>query len=369
MNFNGTNLAIILVAVILLVGIFAALQYSDQLRTAWSRISPPTIGHQPTSGESLFNTSFLLAVVFWLAVGYFVGVPISRWIAGGLGLRGTLVLHSAVTLAIATLGMLWVTHNTPTNHKTAVFFFKTARFRVGPRNNGFEEGLNALPLGWPFFVAQDRNVNQFVEKFDQMKAYSKDRQPVKISGTFRRYIDDIYASYNINNADGAETEAVEELVSTTLGFIRDGADEYTAIQLISEHPNGSGPTKKVLAESAYEKALAYLAGINTIGYRITPILINEIDLDADFEKALKAKSREEQEGEAEQVQIERRLKQIDTLKAKGVNADLAVAAAQVEAEKPGAKINTINIPGMQGIGEAAGNAGKAFSDWLRNKTT
>lgn len=366
--FNTTQIVILMVMALSLLGFAALWQFRGSLTTVMGSLTQTTLP-QATSGGSLFNTSFLLAIVFWLAVGYLFGVPFSRWTASALGLSGLSILHSGITIAIAAAGMVWVTHNTPTNHKTAVLFFGTARFRVGPRGNGFEEGLNALPLGWPFFVAHDRNVNQFVEKFDQMKAYSQDRQPVRISGTFRRYIDDIYAAYNINNADGQETEAVQELVSTTLGYIRDGAEDFTAVQLISEHPGGSGPTKKVLAESAYEKVQAYLAGANTIGYNITPILINEVDLDPDFEKALKAKSREEVEGEAEQVQIERRLKQIDTLKEKGVNADLAASVAQVEAEKPGAKINTINIPGMQGIGEAAGNAGKAFSEWLRNRPT
>ena len=321
----------------------------------------------PPAGQAfdwgLVNTSFVLAALAGLLIGYVIGLPVGRSLANATGFSRPFLMQSLVALGVAALWVLWTYHNTPTNHKTAMLLFGTKRVRMGPRGFGFEEGLNGKPLGWPFFVAVDKNISQQVEPFKQMKAYSKDKQPVRITGTYTRYIDDVYRTYDVSS----EAEAIESLESMTLKWIRGGAEAYDAETLVSQEANGN-PTKDVLAKKAFDNVQAELASDASVGYNIKPIQINEIDLDLEFENALKAKSREMKEGEAEQVQIDRRLEQLDSVIAKKVNPDLAAGFVQVEAEKPGAKVTTFNIPGIQGIGEAAGNFGKAAAEWLSKKT-
>lgn len=355
--------AVVLLVAIVSIAALLAWYYWDSLQSMWA--NRPAV--PATSGGSLFNTSFVLAVVFGLALGYFLGVPLTRKVASMIGLRSTFLVHWVTAISVAAVYVAWVYHNTPTNHKTALLFFGTSRFRVGPGGFGFEEGLNAMPLGWPFFTPVDKDVSQFVEEFKQMKAYSQDKQPVKITGTFRRYIDDIYATFNVNNKSGTEEEAVQELVSLTLKQIRAAAEAFPAEDLVSQEANGGTSTKDLLATRAFDKVQTDLSGGNWFGYNIMPIQVNEIDLDPDFEKALKAKSREEKEGEAEKVQVKRRLEQIKDLTDQGINPDHAAAIAQVEAEKPGAKINTLNLPGSQGIGEGIGKFAEAASNWLNKK--
>lgn len=352
-NLNTTQLAIILIAIILLVGILAAWHYSGTLHT--------TTRHNrvlQSSEGMIFNTSFRLAVAAGLLGGLIFAMLVTPFLP--------LLAKGVVMITIAALYVVWVHHKTPTNNKTAVLFLANgARVRMGPGGKGFNEGLNAMPLGWPFFVAEDKSTSQTNEEFRQMKAYSKDKQPVFLEGTYNLFIDDIYATYNIQN----EEEAKQSVKAAVLKWLRAVPENYNAKDLV-EHDTDGNPMKNVLAREAYNRTQQELSTRNPIGYNVRPtIQIVEISLDPDFEKALKNIAREEVEGQHEAVQVRRRLEQLAQVKAEGVNPDMAAAFVQVEAEKPGAKINTINIPGMQGIGEAAGNAGKAFSEWLRNRTT
>lgn len=350
---NGTQLAIILIAAALLLGL-AAFWQSGRTSPAARRRTQPL----QSSEGMIFNTSFRLAVAAGLLIGFIVAMLATPFLP--------LLAKGVVAVTIAALYVLWVYHKTPTNNKTAVLFLKGgARVRMGPNGKGFNEGLNAMPLGWPFFIAEDKSTSQTNEEFRQMKAYSKDKQPVFLEGTFNLFIDDIYATYNIENIE----EAKETVRATVLKWLRAVPENYNAKDLV-EHDTNGNPMKNVLAREAYTHTQAELSSRNPIGYNVRPTInIVEISLDADFEKALKNIAREEVEGQHEEVQVRRRLEQLAKVKAEGVNPDMAAAFVQVEAEKPGAKINTINIPGMQGIGEAAGNAGKAFSEWLRNRTT
>ncbi len=308
------------------------------------------------------NVSFWLGVLRGILLGIIIGFPLSYPLARML--PNPFVGQLILALLLAALYVLWTFHNTPTKHKTAIRLFETKRVRFGPQGKGYTEGLNCMLLGWPFFYPEDISIAETTHRFDQMLAYSDDRVPVKVSGTFNSVIDDVYATYNISDAN-----AIAATVSMVEKWIRAKVEDFSAEGLVSQEA-GTSSAKILLSTEAYEAAHAELTGPDAPwGRDITKALqINHIRLDETFEAALRQREQEIIEGQSERIQIDRRLEQIDALKAKGVSPDLAATFAQVEAGKPGAQLHTFNIPGLQGIGEAASNAGKLLSDWIKSGT-
>lgn len=308
------------------------------------------------------NVSFWLGVLRGILLGIIVGFPVSYPLTRIL--PNPFVGQLVFAALIAVLYVLWTFHNTPTKHKTAIRLFQTKRIRFGPQGKGYTEGVNCMLLSWPFFYPEDKPVAETTHRFDQMLAYSDDRVPVKVSGTFNSVIDDVYATYNISY-----TDATAATVSMVEKWIRAKVEDFSAEELVSQEA-GTNSAKILLSTEAYEAAHAELTGPDAPwGRDITKALqINHIRLDETFESALRQREQEVIEGQSEKIQIERRLEQIDALKAKGVSADLAASFAQVEAGKPGAQLHTINIPGLSGIGDAASKAGNALGDWIKSGT-
>lgn len=305
------------------------------------------------------NPSFLLACVAGAAVAVFVGTPIAHFT---LGPAMPFVPKLTLGLGLGALYVAWVYHNIPTKNKAVVFLFGTYRVRMGPGGKGLVEGLNATPLGWPFMTVTNHPSDQKAEKFKQMQAISKDLVPVMLDGTYNYYIDDPYDTYNIENPKDA-------LESTVLKWIRAGAEDFSAEELVSQEASGAS-TRTVLAQNAHDNIMRELEDPARTGwgYKITPALqINHIIPETHYAEALRKRQQEVIEGEYEQTQIDRRVDQIKKLTDNGVNPDLAAAFTQVEAEKPGANINTINLPGMQGIGEGVGKFAEGIRDLIRSK--
>lgn len=310
------------------------------------------------------NVSFWLGVLRGILLGIIIGFPVSSPFVRMLPVP--FVGQLTVAVLIAALYVLWTYHKTPTRHRTAILLFDAKRLRFGPEGKGYTEGLNCMLLGWPFFYPTDKVSAEQTLVFNQEKAYSKDNIVVMFNGTVNLFLDDVYNTYNIQSLE----QAIAAVTSMVLKWIRTGAEKYTAIELVSQEANGADSIRGILAKWACEQVQRELSGPDAAwGYNITSTLqISHISLDGAYEGALRQVEQEKVEGQFEKTQIDRRLEQIDALKAKGINADLAATFAQVEAGKPGAQLHTFNIPGLQGIGEGLGNAGQVFSEWLKSKT-
>ncbi|MEK7613186.1 MAG: SPFH domain-containing protein [Patescibacteria group bacterium] len=290
------------------------------------------------------NRSFGFAIIAGLILGTFIAIGLS-FTNASLGWFGNVL----IMLMVATLYVLWVYHNTPTQHMTAVFLFGTWRWHMGPEGNGFTEGLNAVPLGYPFVILEDKFSGERTETFEQTQAYTADNVVAMLSGTYQVYMYDIYETYNIGPPSGKEEpkDALKSVNSAILKHIRTAPESFTAVELISQEAGISGKSK--VAKEAYEKAHAELEGPDAKwGYQISPMLqINHISLPGEYDTALRKVSQETIEGDAEVVQVRRRIQQIEMFKNSGITPDLAAALAQVEVEKPGATVTTFNVPGLE----------------------
>lgn len=322
----------------------------------------------------LMNRSFVIAAIISFALGLLIGQAIMSHIPGA----NLFIAKLAIGIAVSGAWLTWVYYNTPTAHKSAVFFFGTKRFRMGPGGKGFMEGLNALPLGWPFFTVEDKYAQEKTISFKQEKAYAKGNIPVKLDGTFNPYIDDIYATYNIKrrvrkgvveeNTDDFDGEVKDAITSLVIKHIRVSVEEFTPERLISQELNVEGnveATKKILAERALKQINEELDEKADWGWRVKPTLqINHIEIDAPYETSLENIEKARRDIESSKILLNGRLEQIDLAK-QHMDPNLAAAFAQVEAGKPGATITTINTPGIHALGESIG---KGVEAWLSRQT-
>ncbi|MDO8548283.1 MAG: SPFH domain-containing protein [bacterium] len=311
------------------------------------------------------NPSFIFAAVAAVIGSLIVGLPVGNFIVEHLPMGGPFGLKLMFAFALGGLWLLWVSHNTPTKNKSAVFAFGTYKVRMGPNRKGFTEGLNATPLGWPFFVARDKFAGEKTIPFNQTKAFSDDRIPVMLEGTYNSYIDDIYDTFNIENPEKA-------LDSVVLKWVRACAEEFKAEQLISQEA-GKHSSKIILAGEAYAKIEEELEdhAKSPWGYKITTALqINHIDLEDNYKTSIRKRQQEIIEGQYEQTQAERRRKQADELVKLGIRPDVAYAGSLVDAEKPGASLQNITIHGIEGLGPLAddlGALGRGLTDFAKSK--
>ncbi|MDO8548059.1 MAG: SPFH domain-containing protein [bacterium] len=294
------------------------------------------------------NLSFILAAIAAAIGSLVVGLPVGHFIVDHLPMGGPFALKLMVAFSLGGLYLLWASHNTPIRNKGAVFAFGTYPVRMGPNRKGFTQGLNATPLGYPFFVVKDKFAGEKTIPFNQTKAFSDDRIPVMLEGTYNSYIDDVYDTFNIENPEKA-------LESVVLKWVRACAEEFNAEQLISQEA-GKDSSKIILAGEAYAKIEEELEdhAKSPWGYKITTALqINHIDLEENYKTAIRKRQQEIIEGDYEKTQADRRAQQAKQLvDDAGVSPDLAITSVQVEAEKPGAKVNTINIPGLEKLATA-----------------
>jgi hypothetical protein len=322
----------------------------------------------------LVNRSFAIAAIVSFVVGLFIGQALMSHVPGAYFLIAKLVVGFAVCGAWLT----WVSYNTPTAHKSAVFFFGTLRFRMGPEGKGLMEGLNATPLGWPFFTVEDKYAQEKTIEFKQTKAYAKGNIPVKLQGTFNPFIDDVYKTYNIKlrvrkgteevSTDDFDGEVKNAITSLVLKHVRVSVEEFTPEQLIAQELNVEGnveATKKILAKRALKQINEELEEEADWGWRVKPTLqINDIELDTPYETSLANIGKAKLDVESSNISLDGRLAQIDRAK-QHMDPNLAAAFAQVEAGKPGATINTVNVPGAHALAKSIGDGVAA---WLSKQT-
>lgn len=304
------------------------------------------------------NLSFIFAAVAAIFGSLIVGLPVSNFIIEHLPMGGPFGLKLIIALALGGLYLLWVSHNTPTKNKGAVFAFDTYPVRMGSQGKGFTQGLNATPLGSPFFTVKDMSVAEKTVPFDQTSAFTEDNILSMVDGTYQSFIDDPYDTYNAE-------KGADALHSLIVRSTRSAVDQYSAINLIKEN-------KEVLSNKILTKVRAELAsGSAPWGLGVTDILrINHIRLPAKFEEALQKVEQEKVEGKYEQTQAERRREQANELIKLGIRPDVAYAGALVDAEKSGASLQNITIHGMEGLGPLAddlGALGRGLTDFAKTK--
>lgn len=327
----------------------------------------------------LMNRSFVIAAIISFAVGLLIGQAIFSRIPGA----DLLLAKLAIGFAVSGAWLTWVYHNTPTANKTAVFFFGTLRFRMGPGGKGLTEGLNALPLGWPFFTAEDKYAEEKVIRFTQEKAYAKNKVPVLLDGTFNPYIDDIYKTYNLKKRTRAGTgeESIDEfggkvitnefdgevrdaITSLVLKHIRVEVEAFTPEELVGteiKEERKKDSIKKVLAKNAYDQIEHELSTRADWGWKIkTTLQINHVLPDAPYEISMENIEKAKRDIQSSNLLLKGRLKQVELAK-EHMDPNLAAAFAQVEAGKPGATMNTLNVPGVNALAKIFG---EAFAAWL-----
>ncbi len=256
---------------------------------------------------------------------------------------------------------LWCLHEVPINHAGVVLLFGK-RVRVGKDGKGLTEGYRWLPLPPPLMDMESVSLEQFKIDFTQTTAYTLDNVVVTIDGFAMAEIDDPYDTYNVDGSIAGGKEALEGLI---LRWIRDGAEETNAVELIRED-------KDELSKDAREKINEDLMGPDTKwGFKPIRLLrIGHIKLPASLEEVLLKKVREPIERVAEQTQTDARVDQVKKLVGAGVDPNIAYPGSLVDAEKAGAEVKGFTVTGLGGLGDSLkdlGRLGQGLSDIARTQ--
>src|SRR3989344_721515 len=251
---------------------------------------------------------------------------------------------------------IWCLDQVKVKHAGVVLLFGK-RTRVGKDGKGLDEGYRWLPLPPPLMNIEQVSLEQFKIDFTQTTAYTADKVLVSIDGFAMAEIDDPYETYNVDGSVAGGKEALKGLI---LRWVREGAEESDAVELIKEN-------KQELSKDALDKVNVDLASPAT-NWGFTPIRLLRIDhikLPESLEKALLQQVQEPIERKYEKMQADARVEQVNNLKKAGVEASIAYTGSLVDAGKTGAELKTINVPGLgsvSGTFKDIGKLGQGLSD-------
>ncbi len=283
---------------------------------------------------------------FWGAFWSLLGGTLLSFLLD-YALSGLIELPLAATIilgvGLGTMYFVLTQHQVPVANRGIVLLLGK-RYRMGPGTGsldspkrGLQEGYNWLPLPPPFMTVRNEDVRERKLEFEQMDAYTKEAAIADTDGFCQYVILDPYAFVGAENP----VDSLNSMVFQAIRNVIKGMTARSISQADKKHLSELIETelRNSLAEDGNPDGTRW--GLYVIGLYIEDARVPAL------EAAWSSIPREEEEGKAEQIQVSRRMAQVDTIVAKGVDPALALSAAQIEVEKPGAKMNTINIPGLK----------------------
>jgi len=311
---------------------------------------------QQAEGAARSKLSLLVGIL----VSYLLVAPlvdfllVNWWFFWLLGLNDAFTVHLVFNLMVGSLYFVWGLEDIPVGSRGALLVLGQRLLRSG---SGLSEGYQWVPK--PFMSIRPVDCKpKSVDIGDEEGAYSKDG-PLMATNGFQRYR--VFDPYRFLGVDDV-VPSLERLARQSVRIEMKGKKALEA----------RNADKKDFSDEVATTLHAQLdanGNPNGVrwGIRTGVTVIDDIwAVDPKLEAAWTAKVREQAEGEAEEVQTTRRLEQVQKYIEKKVDPDLAVVAAQTDVEKPGARVNTVSIPGLSKAFEAMA---KALENGLKNLGT
>lgn len=294
--------------------------------------------------------SLVWGALISLGLAAVIDVAIGGFVLSLLGMNNFFG-HIVVIFTITALNFLWGLENVLEGWRAAILILGNRRIKMN--GQGLSEGYQWVQR--PIMKLRPVDTQEkSLDISDEEGAYSKDGVLMSTNAFLRYRIYDIYVYIGI-------ADAVESLRRLAKQTMRNRMKIKSAVDL--RNANKVTFSDEIAQDLEVQLAAKGNPGGIKWGLDSGVIIVDDIwATDPGQSKAWGAKAREEAEGEAEQIQAERRLKQLDLFISRAIDPNLAIAVAQVEVEKPGAKVNTVNIPGLEkAIGSIADGINKALT--------
>jgi regulator of protease activity HflC (stomatin/prohibitin superfamily) len=294
------------------------------------------------SEGDMMNISLVYGLLVSLVVGFAVSAGLNLLLsAAGLGIIGVKTSPAAfvvLSLVVAACYFVWGLELVALGWRGILLFFGR---RFSETGEGLSEGYQWTPR--PFMTVQAIDCRGDIIPLEDLSpgVFTSDHIRAVFRGTLPYQVADPYVFAGVK-----EGKAIELLNGRLKASIRDTIKGYTLDGLLAI--SKIDLTKET--NETFEKNLRDAAGIGGAGWGLNCgelQIQGVVVLDPKIVTALASMTREKLEGDAEQIQSEMRCKQAEQY------AKLprhAVVAALVDAEKPGAKINQINIEGLGEVG-------------------
>ncbi len=308
-----------------------------------------------------FNSTWILIVGTLRAIllGFLLTIVLRHLI----GFPATFTAQVLLMAVFAAVYGYWGFGTVPPANR-GVVLFGGKRLASGSDGYGLEEGPYLLAFGKPIYKVENKPIAEMRVDFIDEEAWTSDRVPAIVVGFLQIEIlkPSVYY-YGVEDAKGS-------LMKLTLEANRNISRGMDAETLVLANNEELG--NKVEAELRRLLALQGNGDGIRWGIRFKDLEIEKTSVPKEVADAWKQKPIQIALGIAEGIEAKRRTEQADDFKKTGADANTALAAALVNANKPGAKVTNINFDGLKGVGagiEKVGDSIHAIAEALTGKDT